>query len=314
MVRLFERLRWPFWNAEERRLRALVRLVVFGVGYVIVIGLCALSAQAIGPGPLALSFFFVAQALGVVVLTWLACRFVDRRPFRSIGLARRRGAALDLAFGTLLGLACIAGISIVERLVGLARYRTLSLDVLASRVDEVTMLVATFVGVAFVEEVVFRGYAMTNLAEGLRWTRLRPERATLVAVALSSLAFGLAHALNPNASPIAVANVAFGGVLLAAGYVVLGDLALSVGIHLGWNLAQALFDMPVSGQRLVPDGALVAREGGGAELVSGGAFGPEAGLTGLGAMVIGTLLVLLWARARVGRLQVHPGFGRPPSP
>ena len=170
-----------------------------------------------------------------------------------------------------------------------------------------------FTAVAITEEVGFRAYLVTNLAETLRWTRLSARNVTLLSVVLSSLVFGLAHAANPNASLIAVANITVGGVFLAAGYVLMGDLALPLGLHLGWNLGQALLDMPVSGQAWLRGAALVSRSvHEGHALEAGAEFGPEAGLTGLLAMGGGTLVVVLWSRARVGRLAIDPSFGEPP--
>ncbi len=297
------------WNEQERRPRALVRVVLHALMVLVAMLLAAVSARALPRGELAVVAAFALQTIGVVSVTWIAVRVLDRRSIADLGILQRRGAALDLGFGVLLGGACIAGVVIAERVTGIARYRVV-IDA-ASRAPSVLGALAVFVCVAIVEELVFRGYMITNLAEGAR-PRLWRRSAVLLALALSSIAFGLAHAPNPNASAIAVGNVAVAGVFLGAGYVVLGDLAVPLGVHLGWNLAQALFGMPVSGLTFLARSALVERELLDApEWLSGGAFGPEAGVTGLVAMLVGLAQVLLWSRARGARIAAHPRLGVP---
>ena len=81
-----------------------------------------------------------------------------------------------------------------------------------------------------------------------------PRGTILLACAVSSSFFGLAHAANPNASAISTVNVAVAGIMLGTGYILTGRLAVSVGLHSSWNLFQNnVFGFPVSGFK--PEGA-----------------------------------------------------------
>jgi hypothetical protein len=79
------------------------------------------------------------------------------------------------------------------------------------------------------------------------------------------------------------------GLFLASGYLRTRQLWLPIGLHIGWNFFEGpLFGFAVSGTgpftliRQVPTGP---------ELLTGGAFGPEAGLIVLPALGIGLILI-----------------------
>lgn len=296
------RVLWPVWNAEERRPRALVRLAIYVALVALVMLVSGLTASLFGRGLGAMSVYFGVHALGVLVVTTLCARAIDRRPIASIGLAPRRGYLLDLGFGVVLGAVCMGAIALLELSLGWARFAPRVLDGVA-----IGSSLTVFVSVALVEELAFRGYALPNLREMLP-ASVPPDRAVTVAVVLSSLAFGVAHGANPHASAIATAYVAFGGVFLAIGLVVQGDLAIPIGAHLGWNFFQNFFGMQVSGQTWLEDAAVLHRVELGPDVATGGAFGPEAGLEGLAAMVLGIVLTLGWLRLRGVPLRVHPSL------
>jgi hypothetical protein len=83
-------------------------------------------------------------------------------------------------------------------------------------------------------------------------------------------------------------------VLLGVSYAITSRLWIAFGLHFAWNTAQCFLDMPVSGQVLY-DGLFVERVETGEDVLTGGAFGPEGGLLGLGAMVTGTLFCVVHA-------------------
>jgi hypothetical protein len=152
-----------------------------------------------------------------------------------------------------------------------------------------------FVGIY--EEVAFRGYILVNLAEGLKFRFIGRRAALIFAWVLTSLVFGVMHATNPNATLISTLNIFFAGLFLGLGMVLTGDLAIPIGLHITWNFFQGnVFGFAVSG---VKNGAtLISTEAIGPIWFTGGRFGPEAGFIGLLAMVIGSILTLLWVRRR----------------
>jgi hypothetical protein len=171
-----------------------------------------------------------------------------------------------------------------------------------------------FVCVGFYEELVSRGYQLRNAAEGLNSSSLGPRGAVLLAWALSSAFFGYLHAANPNATILSTANVALAGLMLGCGYVLTGELAIPIGLHVTWNFFQGtVFGFPVSGLR-IGGATFLSIEQGGPDLWTGGPFGPEGGLLAPAAMALGILLTVLWVRLRRGRVAIHAPIAKGPKP
>jgi membrane protease YdiL (CAAX protease family) len=163
--------------------------------------------------------------------------------------------------------------------------------------------------VAAIEEFTFRGYQLQNLSEGLAGQRLGAQAAIVAALLLSSAIFGLLHATNSNATATSTLNITLAGVLLGLPYILTGELAISIGLHLSWNFFQGtVFGFPVSGS--VPSRRLLIPEQSGPTLWTGGAFGPEGGLLGTVATVIGCVLVIAWGKFRYGRVAIDSALAR----
>jgi hypothetical protein len=306
------------WNAHERRVRALVRLtttIVLLVIGVIVFGL--LTALAFMPFDPALPLQgsaetlllvgVIATLLATLAAVWLAGRLLDRRPFAEFGFQLDRNWWLDLAFGLALGALLMTAIFLVQRALGwvevTAMWRTSSPD----RPFALAFLapLIAFVCVGFYEELLSRGYLLRNLAEGMNTPRIGARNALLLAWLLSSLVFGALHAANPNATPASTAMLVLAGLFLGIGYMLTGQLAIPIGLHVTWNLFQGnVFGFPVSGST-ISQATVFAIEQRGPALWTGGAFGPESGLIGLFAILVGSLLTLLWVRARYAITTLH---------
>ncbi|MFQ6059531.1 MAG: lysostaphin resistance A-like protein [Anaerolineae bacterium] len=228
----------------------------------------------------------------VLAATCLARRFLDRRALRDLGLRRRPGWLVELAAGVGLGALLMVLIFAVElaggwlEIGGFGWQNAALMTVLSS-------LGAVFIGhvvVAVNEELISRGYILQNLAE---------DWGMPVAVAVSSILFGLTHLANPYADILSTVSLVLAGVFLAVGYLVTRSLWLPIALHFSWNFFQGpVFGFPVSGG--VPSFRLLQTEVAGPELITGGAFGPEGGLLGLGATVLGIGLLWLWGQ-RVNR-------------
>jgi hypothetical protein len=233
-----------------------------------------------------------------------AAVLLDRRRFRGYGLRLDRHWLLDLVAGGAVGALLMFGAFVVAVGAGWASVAgTLRVTGGFSFPVAFALVAAAFLFVALGEELALRGYLLTNLSEGLR--PFGDRLAVVVAVVVSSAAFGVLHASNPAATAVSVAGVALAGVMLAVAYVVTGRLAFPAGLHFSWNLFQGpVFGFPVSGFD-VGVSVLVLDVSGPARL-TGGAFGPEAGLLGVGATVVGTLLAVGYGRLRYGGVDLTP--------
>lgn len=322
-----------FWNRDERRLRALWRLalavVCFGVLTVaigLVYQLFAIRSVIVGalsgtvPEPTVSVVLRVVgllvTALSAVLAVWVAGRFLDRRPFRAFGFRFDRGWWLDLGFGLALGAGLMGAIFFVELLAGWITITGTATDPASGRTatgvaSELFAALVLFVAVGIYEELAFRGYLLTNAAEGLIGVPFVGSRSAIaIATLLTAGLFGAIHANNPNATLVSTLSIAFAGVFLATGYLLTTDLAIPIGLHVTWNLFQGtVFGFPVSGTDL---GASVVRvQQNGPTVATGGSFGPEAGLVGVAAMIAGIVLTVAWVRVRRGSVGLARSLTEP---
>jgi hypothetical protein len=317
-----------FWNAAERRVRALWRLLAqfvlfvigtlaFGAVFGTVAVLTATGQVDLSATPFALAGA-AASLLAVLLSMWLAGRFLDRRPFADFGLRLGRGWWLDMAFGLALGALLMAAIFVAERAAGWVTVVGAFQPGASGQPFGTAILAPLFIFlcVGIYEELLSRGYLLRNLAEGLDGPLLGPRAALALAWALSSALFGLGHAANPNATLASTLSLMLAGIFLGLGYVLTGELAIPIGLHIAWNFFQGnVFGFPVSGTNM-SQATFIAIEQGGPDLWTGGAFGPEAGLIGILALALGSLLIVLWVRLRYGRAALRASLavyqGRPP--
>ena len=311
-------LLWLFWNRVEGRLRAGWRVFIHLVCYLYAPPLLnwaigdpiSLALARLLPG-LALSSdrltLFALRLVAVLLSTWLVVRFIDRRPWSDMGLPFDRAWWLDLLFGLGLGALLMSFVFLMEYVAGWVRVRDLfAVDLNATPfiVALIGPLVVSLV-ISIIEELLARGYQLRNLAEGLNIPSLGPNRAIVASWVISSSLFGLLHIFNPNATWLSTIYLMLTGVFFGLGYVLTGRLGLPIGLHFAWNFFQGnVYGFPVSGN--VFGGATVfSIEQGGPPLWTGGAFGPEAGLLGIAAILLGCLLTLLWVNARYKRLAFY---------
>jgi len=330
-----------FWNSNQRRLRALWRLigqlVIFGFlalvveGSVGVIGLGILVAregispnefsspevvqQVILKNPTLMMLSYLGLASALTMSIWLAGRLLDRRLFADFGFHLDRDWWIDFTFGLALGAGLMLIIFLGELGAGwvtvTGTFVTRNPD--AGFFSALLIPLVTFLAVGFYEELFSRGYHLHNLAEGLTWNIISPRGAIVIATLLSSAVFGVLHASNPNASLFSTLNIGFAGVLLAVGYLLTSELAIPIALHITWNFFQGnVFGFPVSGTDF-RSATFITIDQGGPDLWTGGAFGPEAGLVGLGAMALGILLTVLWVHRRYGEAKLDVSLAEAPT-
>lgn len=146
------------------------------------------------------------------------------------------------------------------------------------------------IGTAIWEEVTFRGilFRVTERTFG-----------TWVGVAVSAIAFGAVHGLNPNASLAAsVAIILESGILLAAAYFATRTLWFPIGLHFGWNFAEDfIFGVRISGHAARP--AIVEGTLTGSSLWTGGVYGLESSIWAIGmAAILSAVLITSAIRRR----------------
>lgn len=249
---------------------------------------------------------YAGAALVAVASVWVCGWSLDGRPFSGFGLRLDRAWWSDLGFGLLLGALLMTGIFLVQLAAGWTKVTGSFVGAGGGAFFPAILApAALFACGGFYEELVSRGYQLTNLAEGLNGTAVGPRGAIVLAWVLSSSVFAALHLFNPNAGTLSTFNIFLAGMMLGSGYVVTGQLAIPIGLHTSWNFFQGnVFGFPVSGLDLANASFLSTRQTG-PDLLTGGPFGPEAGLLAPAAMAVGVLLIALRVRRRAGKLSLH---------
>jgi uncharacterized protein len=284
LARIFISPDQPRLRAGWRLLLHTVLLFLFGIIISIVAGSIVFVDES--------SISIWNQILNFLVITssvYVARHWLDKKSMESLGLKLNMQTLFDI----------LAGISITFVQMGLIYIVMLGLGWLtfegfAWEFDPINVVIASiltsfvaFIFVGWNEELLSRGYHLQTIASGtnLFW-----------GVIISSAVFGLLHLGNPNATWISTAGIFFAGVFLAYGYIRTKQLWFPIGLHIGWNFFEGVvFGFPVSGLDIY---ALIRIQVHGPEFWTGGAFGPEAGLIVLPALLVGMGLIYLYSKNR----------------
>ena len=151
------------------------------------------------------------------------------------------------------------------------------------------LMSAVMAGVA--EELAIRGVLFRILDDSL---------GTTVAIVASAVIFGLLHAINPGATVISTTAIALeAGVTLAAAYAWSRNLWLPIGLHIAWNFTEGgVFGAAVSGGKAHGSLMAVNLSPTASDLLTGGAFGPEASLVTVAlCLLVGAAFIVGAVRA-----------------
>ncbi|GAB4229182.1 MAG: CPBP family intramembrane metalloprotease [Ekhidna sp.] len=217
-------------------------------------------------------------AIGASVSVWLARTFVDKKSVRSLGLKWNHQTAKDLLFGFAL-----SGLMAGSFLLILLVFNLVSLDGISfssaplngpfdyvsfmkvTSVASLGLLLLEHILVGYWEELVFRGYFLQNMIEGMGMK---------IAIVVSCGIYGLIHMSNPNATLLSSLIIIIFGYLRIYGYLSTRMLWLSIGMHIGWNFFQGpIFGFAASGHQhatLLNINRISTHD-----WLTGGEFGPE---------------------------------------
>jgi len=288
-----------FISRGEPRLRAGWRLLIHGLllifltmimAFVIFIGLAIFGVQISATVEGLPKYTEILISLpSILMATFIARVVLDHRSIQSMGFVINRQMFLDLLMGFFIPMLLMGLIFLTEWGIGWLRIEGLLWQA-TPRPDWVPSLLVNlgyFIVIGFQEELIFRGYQLQNLIEGLDLTK---------GLLLSSLFFACAHLFNPYASIQSSLGIFASGLFLAYGWIRTRQLWLPIGLHIGWNFFEGvIFGFPVSGTEPF---RLISHTVTGPELLTGGNFGPEAGLILLPALAIGSVLIWIYTRSR----------------
>jgi len=302
-----------FWQHPITRivifaLITVVFIILLSVGWAVIDFQSAMSITQMKQPVLAISE--VIQCVASVAAFLIMVLAYERRTLASTGFTRTY-IARDLTIGFLFGGALMATVIVALMLCGV--YHPTGLGTLGAGAG---LWLLTFLCTAIFEETTFRAYLLRVSGE---------RRGATFGLVVSSIVFGLIHLGNPAPGlttlqraigPIFIALEA--GLLMGALYIWTGRIWMSIGLHWAWDFFEGpVFGTGVSG---VPAPSFINAHIKGPFVLTGGSFGPEAGLPCLLICTTVALLVIRRAR-RAGRWElnktpqpVSPSFPSTPTP
>lgn len=227
----------------------------------------------------------VLTAIAYLILlgnTYIVLRLVDHRPLRSVGLPLHSRFWIEWIQGVLISFLMISAVFVAELALGYVRptWRGLGADDLLAGFAVMALL---FLWFGFGEELLFRGYCFQTLIEGTN---------RYIAIIIFSTFFGLAHLGNPNVTLFGLVNTVLAGVWLSVAYLKTRTLWFPTALHAGWNFFQGyVYSFPVSGNTF-GQRSLFVLEQTGPEWVTGGDYGPEAGVLATVVLLVATVFIV----------------------
>jgi hypothetical protein len=276
------------WRIVFQSVLLLILSTVTTIGIVIAASLIDYDLTDLQPLSL---IDLIPTTLAMVLSVWLARRLFDHRPFASLGFHLDRHTLADLLVGFLISGVMMSGVYAIGTAAGWLRLDGWTWETMPAGQIIQGLLggLLGFTAVGFYEEMLHRGYYLQNIRDGMGigW-----------AIFLSSAIFALSHLGNPNVTWYSVLlGLTLAGSFLAYGWLRTRQLWLPIGVHIGWNFFEGnIFGFPVSG---IYQTGLIRQSPAGPVVITGGPFGPEAGLIILPAMALGVALIWLYTRGRL---------------
>ena len=223
-----------------------IRVLLLILPYLFVVGGCQLLAYSIlGLEPLHLHENVIEQMssfqhfivslfglMGTLLLLYLFRVKLDEKTFFSLGFSLKK-AKMDVLLGLCLGLLPML----------FSFFLFLHLDWIKIMEFNFSGLELFYVGLLFIsvslsEEILIRGYVLSNFMDSSN---------KYIALLGSSFLFALMHGLNPNITTIGMINLFLAGIMLGITYLFTKNLWFAFANHFSWNFFQALFGFHVSG-------------------------------------------------------------------
>lgn len=230
-----------------------------------------------------LMFLSLFSCLFVSLIFCLWVRFIEKQPLSFIGFVKDHWLTKYLT-GLLIGFAMMSIVVIILLVSGHISLEKNNIQPTGiSSLPFILILLIGWIIQGASEEIVTRGYLMNVL---------KNKYNVPVALLITSTLFGLLHLGNPSVNPIAIINIILVGLFFGLCTIKTNNLWLACGIHSAWNFAQGnIFGFEVSGID-TSVGSLIDLNLKGNTLITGGAFGPEAGLSSTIVLILSIGIIL----------------------
>ena len=229
------------------------------------------------PDSLVLAMLFATAGTIAVVLLYV--RFIEKRKLYTMGLTRAFIFS-EYGIGLVVGLVMFSAVMGLNVLFGGVSYAGILVN---GGIATILFMFFGYVVQGASEELLCRGYFFVSAA----------RRSSLLAAMLAnSILFALLHAANVGISWLAFLNLLLFGIFASVYMVRRGNLWGICAIHTMWNFAQGnIFGLQVSGMNSTASiFSFVGDES--KSWISGGRFGPQAGICVTLVLLISILVLL----------------------
>jgi len=211
--------------------------------------------------PAGFALLYTIMGICIFLFTWLVRKFLDKKTFESLGFTIK-GYTNEAGLGLVAALAILGIGSLLLVATGNITFISANLSISPLMLELGLMLI-----VAFVEELIFRGYLLNNLMQSMnKW----------LALLITSVLFALFHQSNPDVTLVAIINILLAGFLIGINYIFTRNLWFGICFHFAWDFFQGpILGYEVSGLKL---SSLLQQVASGSEFLTGGEFGFEGSL------------------------------------
>jgi uncharacterized protein len=248
------------------------------------------ALQSILNSPVRTYMLKIGSNLAMISAVYGGIKLLDRKKLRDTGFIISLKSIRELAIGLILGAISISAVFFILlksqniKLLGNSSNSSLSSSVLWG--------LAVFIFVGISEELFSRGYCMMVLKQ---------VKAKWFSPVVSSVIFAILHIVNPNLRVIGLFNILLLGLLFAYMAIKTKNIMMPIGYHITWNFLQGnIYGLSVSGTATE---SIYKIEVLSDNLLTGGAFGPEAGLLTTVVVILGAGVVWGYSYLLSGRSQ-----------
>lgn len=227
-----------------------------------------------------------ASFFGVLLTVLIMTKF-KKQAMKNMGWTDFWKRKRELIFGLILGFASITVVFLVLWATGQIYFDHVHWHFSWS----LLLGLVTFIFVALNEELFFRGYIISIL---------KPTHSKIIMYIVSAVIFSCAHIFNNNVKILGLINIILIGLLFAYMFLKTNRLWMSVGYHLTWNFFQGnVWGFHVSGTNTSSILQPEIRD----TILTGGGFGPEAGLLTTIVIIAGFFVTKFFLKAEKVELE-----------
>lgn len=220
-----------------------------------------------------------------ITVFFLWVKFVEKRPVNSIGF--QAGKPLkSYIIGFIVGLCTTTVVVAILDFIGAVKlqYRQVEYDYM---IINIGIIAFGWIVQSASEEIAIRGWLIPSLEKNCT---------PLMSIAITAIIFGILHLFSSGVTVLSFINLTLSGIFFASYAILNGNIWGVCGMHFAWNLALGnIYGLPVSG--FADNGEKIFQtQQIGANLLTGGDFGPEGGLVTTITLLIAIVALILKLR------------------